>query len=509
MTEGAAGPSGTGNGDDRDDGNDKGHGDGDGDGGYGGEPVVGDGRERPRGRWTNRVGFAAWPGGTVFAYRPGEILTLRGEDALATTRERNNDVRVLQELGQFTRLGGIADVLAEVGELRRRGILAQPNHVFFAHDGVGPTPVFPTPVFPTPVFPTGANWGCRCCSPGPSCPPHPSKSCACGGVFPTPVFPTPVFPTPVFPTPVFPTPVFPTPVFPTEMKSTARAVPPATDVSTATAALAAPIPSDGPLVIVLDTGLAADGPYFPAALTSAPVAGATSADHDEPDEDGDGGLDPCAGHGTFIAGVVGQVAPGCEVVIHRVFSTFADSSEAEIVDAIANLDPARPDRTILNLSFGGYTLDLPVAMAMAIAAIQATGVVVVASAGNDATCVPTYPAAFPGVVAVGAVGPTGPAPFTNYGPWVRACAPGVDIVSTFFQGFNGSEPVPPGGGGDPDDFSGWARWSGTSFSAPVVAGALARRILTDGCTAEEAVSRVVDAPALMRIPNLGTVVNVI
>jgi hypothetical protein len=35
-----------------------------------------------------------------------------------------------------------------------------------------------------------------------------------------------------------------------------------------------------------------------------------------------------------------------------------------------------------------------------------------------------------------------------------------------------------------------------------------RTVLERGCTALEAVDRVIDAPSLMRIPNLGTVVNV-
>ena len=132
----------------------------------------------------------------------------------------------------------------------------------------------------------------------------------------------------------------------------------------------------------------------------------------------------------------------------------------------------------------------------------------VSSAGNDATCRPTFPAALPGVISVGAVGPAGPAPFTNYGPWVRACAPGVDLLSCFFADFDGKG-QPGADAVDPDSFHGWAMWSGTSFAAPVVVGALVRVMKEAGCTAREAVARVIDAPALMRIPNLGTVVNVI
>ena len=107
---------------------------------------------------------------------------------------------------------------------------------------------------------------------------------------------------------------------------------------------------------------------------------------------------------------------------------------------------------------------------------------------------------------MGAVGPDGPAPFSNYGHWVRACAPGVDVVSTFFE-FNGDEQA-VGTEPDPDNFTQWARWSGTSFSAPLVVGALAQAMVTHGITVDEAVERVIDASDLMRIPNLGTVVNV-
>ena len=140
---------------------------------------------------------------------------------------------------------------------------------------------------------------------------------------------------------------------------------------------------------------------------------------------------------------------------------------------------------------------------------------VVASAGNDASCRPTIPASLPGVVSVGGIGPAGPAPFSNYGPWVRACAPAVDLVSTFFDRLNPVYPVNPALS-DLDDFKGWARWSGTSFAAPAVAAALLRELLALGKAAASpanggpvtAVARVVDEPALFRLPGLGTVVNI-
>jgi subtilisin family serine protease len=163
--------------------------------------------------------------------------------------------------------------------------------------------------------------------------------------------------------------------------------------------------------------------------------------------------------------------------------------------------------SILSLSFGSPVLDYPYLMAHVIAKIQSTGVVVVASAGNDAVSQPQFPAALPDVVGVGALGPQGVAPFSNYGPWVDACAPGVDIVSCFFtckhRGCLGPCEL---------HFEGWAVWCGTSFAGPIVAASLARLMMSShlfgaGMSAKEARERLIDAPWLFRIPGLGTVVN--
>ena len=89
------------------------------------------------------------------------------------------------------------------------------------------------------------------------------------------------------------------------------------------------------------------------------------------------------------------------------------------------------------------------------------------------------------IVAVGALNPNASeALFSNTGRWVRAWASGASVVST----------MPPLQGGylprarikydghirediDPDDFTGqFAVWSGTSFSAPLVAGRIAQHL---------------------------------
>jgi subtilisin family serine protease len=86
------------------------------------------------------------------------------------------------------------------------------------------------------------------------------------------------------------------------------------------------------------------------------------------------------------------------------------------------------------------------------------GVSVVAAAGNSNTSVLHYPAAYPAVVAVTAVGETKTkAPFANYGSWIDVAAPGVGITSTIVTAQG----------------SGYATWSGTSMATPFVSGAIA------------------------------------
>jgi len=130
--------------------------------------------------------------------------------------------------------------------------------------------------------------------------------------------------------------------------------------------------------------------------------------------------------------------------------------------------------------------------------------VVVAAAGNSGLCRPFFPAALPTVVGVGALDSAGRAWFSNFGGWVDACAPGVGVVSTFF--FGTTEPLKPKKSQDHARFDGWAQWSGTSFSAPKVAAAIAQEMILGGSGAPAAWTRVGDYRRF-RYPDLGVVVN--
>jgi subtilisin family serine protease len=107
---------------------------------------------------------------------------------------------------------------------------------------------------------------------------------------------------------------------------------------------------------------------------------------------------------------------------------------------------------------------------------------VVAAAGNTGSDRPAWPAALPGVVAVAATtgGPDGTvaAPYSNFGSWVDACAEGTR-TSTYVTGVLEV-------GKEPEKFEGFARWSGTSFAAPHVAGRIAALMTAKGLSAPEA-----------------------
>lgn len=247
---------------------------------------------------------------------------------------------------------------------------------------------------------------------------------------------------------------------------------------------------------VLDTG-AWDHPWLASRVTTG------QHDGELLDADGDGALDDQAGHGTFVAGVVLQQAPRARVRVARVLDSWGVGDDVSVTKGLRRLAGCK----VINLSLGGYTLDdlPPLLLERAIATLP-DDVVVVAAAGNNRSRRPFWPAALKAVVAVGALdADTQRAAFSNYGWWVNACAPGVDRHSTFVT-FDGPREPREEGEVDDDRFEGWARWSGTSFAAPVVAGRIAALMMAEDMDAPTAAFELVGQAGLQRVPDLGAVV---
>lgn len=178
------------------------------------------------------------------------------------------------------------------------------------------------------------------------------------------------------------------------------------------------------------------------------------------------------GHGTHCAGVVAALAnaagitggaPAAEVFSLKVFPGGFVSDLVEAVDwCVSNgID-------VISMSLGSPQPSQILASALEQA--SARGITCVAAAGNNAGPV-SFPASLPFVVAVSALGRAGTFPkesahalrqtqffdwggqlfsasFTNHGPEVDLCAPGVAVLST----------VPDG----------YAAWDGTSMACPFV-----------------------------------------
>ena len=225
-------------------------------------------------------------------------------------------------------------------------------------------------------------------------------------------------------------------------------------------------------------------------------------DEDETDVDQTGMLDFQAGHGTFIAGIIRQICPDAEIYTCGVLTSFGEGSVSGVLHALRRVLALIGRIDVAVMSFGGYfTSDDPGLFGSELGRLLGDAVAV-GSAGNDASSRPYFPAALPDVIGVGGLAADGRAWFSNHGPWVDACAPAVDVVSTFFNDF--TEQLD---GKALRHFDGWARWSGTSFAAPKVAALIAQELYLQGGTPREAWQRLTSHRQL-RHGDLGTVFNV-
>ncbi len=208
------------------------------------------------------------------------------------------------------------------------------------------------------------------------------------------------------------------------------------------------------------------------------------------------------GHGTFIAGVARSMAPESKIFVNNHFSSSGGELESVMIGKLFEL--ARTfDPEIINLSAGTNTWQNwgP----LGLDAFHATypAVTLVAAAGNDSSDRPFYPAALDWVVGVGALAADQAhrAWFSNYGDWVDVYAVGEGMVNAYAVGeYTYQEPPKRP---SKQNFDGMARWDGTSFSAPLVAGLIADRMRRTGETSKEAADALLAAAQAAPLQGVG------
>ncbi|WP_353890637.1 type VII secretion-associated serine protease mycosin [Micromonospora sp. WMMA1363] len=208
----------------------------------------------------------------------------------------------------------------------------------------------------------------------------------------------------------------------------------------------------GQVVAVIDSGVAQAPQLTGGRLDQVEIVG------------GRGGVDDCPGHGTFVAGLIAArpardtgfsgVAPASTILPIRQTRDGRDGT----ADGLARAIRVATDRgaDIINVSSASLFPDDTLRRAVEYATSK--DVLIVAAVANErgnGNARP-YPAAYPQVLAVGAIGPDGAAAdFSGAGEFVDLVAPGSSIVS-----------VGPRGGGH-------LTATGTSYAAPLVAGTAA------------------------------------
>jgi hypothetical protein len=256
-------------------------------------------------------------------------------------------------------------------------------------------------------------------------------------------------------------------------------------------------------VSIVDTGL------IPSAPNRHPWLAGVQGTLENPytTRNGETVLVPYAGHGTFAAGALRSVAPKASVYVERAFDIAGADYETRLLGSLEDALARDPD--ILVFTFTSTTHrdqslhtfdDL---YERRIRGIK--GLVVLAPAGNDGSSRPSWPAAHPGVISVGALAANwrDRAYFSNYGRWVDVYAPGEDLVNAYPDGiYVCSEPPNEG---ERRRFQGMAQWSGTSFSTPMVAGLVAARMSRTGENAQQAADALLRLAASQALPGVGPV----
>ncbi|MES2995438.1 MAG: S8 family serine peptidase [Verrucomicrobiota bacterium] len=174
---------------------------------------------------------------------------------------------------------------------------------------------------------------------------------------------------------------------------------------------------------------------------------------------------PANGHGTAVASLIAGnsamipgVAPGVELLSVRIAGDNGMSNSFLLSQGI--IAAMERGAELINISMGSHGDSALVRDAIALAVEK--GALVIAASGNNGLERVSYPAANDGVIAVGAVDATGShLDFSNSGDEVALAAPGYAIHAAWLDGQA-------------------VAVTGTSFSAPIVTGALAAIMTESG-----------------------------
>jgi hypothetical protein len=162
------------------------------------------------------------------------------------------------------------------------------------------------------------------------------------------------------------------------------------------------------------------------------------------------------GHGTQVAGVaaaqsgngsgVAGYCGACSILPVKITGSGGSASWSAMASGItwATDRGAR----VINLSFAGTSGSAPVAEAIAYA--HNHGAIVTVSAGNYSSSTPTYPASYPGALAVASTSSADALEsYSDYGSWVQLAAPGCNygtgrtVSSSLFGNFCGTSSAAP------------------------------------------------------------------
>lgn len=237
-----------------------------------------------------------------------------------------------------------------------------------------------------------------------------------------------------------------------------RPTSPQLEIAMTTNARSRPLPVTRRTVAVLDTGVDPTVPELAGrVLPASDVIGGPAPG--PADDDGHGTQVAAAAAGA--AGVVAGVSPTSLIMPIRIASASVLATPESVVRGLAIAAARRARVAVLPSSqpltqVGEASVT---AVGVAVNAARTQGVITVVPVGNEGKNQEVFPGGLAHVLTVGSAGRLAVRdPFSNFGRWVDLVAPGADLVL----------PAPAA-----ICLSGYARASGTSFSAAAVAGAVA------------------------------------